>query len=184
MDKAHQSKRFFKRIVFISLLLFVFACGSKDKEETNTNSSIKTSDSPEIVNPKLVTPSDPLSIWIYDSMLDTIVQVSAVNQDTLTSQNIIQRINAKHQNKVKLDFLKTSHDTVFVSIENSTFLTQQMGSTGSQEFLISATFNLTEMRKINYVNFDFEEGDHAVPGTYCREQFLDWISGNKRLNLK
>jgi len=37
--------------------------------------------------------------------------------------------------------------------------------------MATATYTLTEAKGINYVDFDFEEGDHAVPGTYSRESF-------------
>jgi hypothetical protein len=48
-----------------------------------------------------------------------------------------------------------------------------MGSTGPTMFLSSAVYNLTEIPGIRYVNFDFEEGDHASPGTFSRESFKD-----------
>jgi hypothetical protein len=34
-----------------------------------------------------------------------------------------------------------------------------------------ATYTLTEMAGIKYVHYDFEEGDHAEPGTYSRANF-------------
>jgi hypothetical protein len=38
-------------------------------------------------------------------------------------------------------------------------------------FLAEATFALTEIEGIKAVNFNFQEGDHAAPGTYTRNDF-------------
>jgi len=51
-------------------------------------------------------------------------------------------------------------------------LTQRMGSTGAEHFLATATFTLIEYDSIKFVNFIFEEGDHAKPGLYSRESFI------------
>jgi hypothetical protein len=47
-----------------------------------------------------------------------------------------------------------------------------MGTTGARAFLSVATYTLTELKGIHYVDFDFIEGDHAVPGTYNRGEFV------------
>ena len=72
---------------------------------------------------------------------------------------------------VQLEIVKTSGDTLFIKIPQSTYLTQQMGSSGSITYLAEAVYNLTEIPGIHYVNFDFEEGDHAQPGTFNRDSF-------------
>ena len=48
--------------------------------------------------------------------------------------------------------------------------------------MISATVTLTELPDIKFVNFDFEVGDHALPGTNGRKYYLDWMKENKELN--
>jgi len=48
--------------------------------------------------------------------------------------------------------------------------------------MVAATFTLTELEGVEFVDFDFKVGDHAVPGTYSRQQFLDEIMRNKRPN--
>lgn len=82
--------------------------------------------------------------------------------------SVIAFLNTKYPN-VQLAFVRTSHDTLFTRIPESTYLTQQMGSTGPTYFFGEAVYNLTEIPGIRYVNFDFEEGDHALPGTRSRE---------------
>ncbi len=56
-----------------------------------------------------------------------------------------------------------------------------MGTTGADDYMSTTTFTLTELRGIKYVNFAFEEGDHAVPGTYSRKYYID---RNKRNDTK
>lgn len=125
---------------------------------------------------------DKISIWIYDSMVDTVIQTRKVDKDRLTSEKLINVINSKYQDEVMLDLVNISNDTIFVKIDNSEFLTQQMGTTGADQYMITATFTLTELPKIKFVNFDFEYGDHASPGTYTRKYYLDWMKVNKALN--
>lgn len=124
----------------------------------------------------------PQSMWIYDCMLDTIKQVRVIEKDSLHYDNLINILNSKYSEKVKLDFVRLSNDTIFVKIKNSEYLTQGMGTTGADEYMIEATFTLTELSEIQFVNYDFEFGDHASPGTYNRKYYLDWIKENKEMN--
>ena len=73
--------------------------------------------------------------------------------------------------KLKLAGIK-GH-VVSVEVINDEFLTQRMGTTGAETFLAVATFTLTEHEGIEGVNFIFTEGDHAAPGLYTRETFLE-----------
>jgi spore germination protein GerM len=59
-------------------------------------------------------------------------------------------------------------DTAVVRISNEQQLTQQMGSTGATSYLQAVTYTLTSLPGIDYVEFDFQEGDHAAPGRYSR----------------
>ena len=92
--------------------------------------------------------------------------------DSLTAASVIAYLNKQNPN-VQLMLLKTSGDTIYVKIPDAMYLTQQMGSSGPQIFFAEAVYNLTEIPGIKYVNFDFEEGDHASPATLNREGFKD-----------
>jgi len=72
--------------------------------------------------------------------------------------------------KLKLKNIKDQ--VVNIEVINAEYLTQRMGSTGAEEFLAVTTFTLTEFDNIKFVNFIFEEGDHAIPGLYSREDIL------------
>jgi hypothetical protein len=113
-------------------------------------------------------------IWIAD--YDTIKlqfflkKQRAVNTDTLTAETLISYINEAWEN-VKLVFNKVSNDTLYVSIPDSDFLAERMGSAGSEAYMASTTYNLTELKGIRFINYDFKEGDHLSPGVFSRDDF-------------
>ena len=95
-----------------------------------------------------------------------------VGPDSLSVPAVISYLNKTNTN-VQLTFVKTSGDTVYLKIPEPMYLTQQMGSSGPTIYLAQTVYNLTEIPGIKYVNLDFEEGDHASPGTFSRESFKD-----------
>lgn len=97
-------------------------------------------------------------------------KMEATDLDSLSPGSIIAFIN-RNDSSIHLDFVKTSNDTVYLKIPDASYLTQQMGSTGADMYLAGVVYNLTELPGIKYVNLDFEEGDHAAPGTFNRDSF-------------
>jgi hypothetical protein len=73
----------------------------------------------------------------------------------------------------KLKLTGITGQVATIAVINDEHLTQRMGTTGAEVFLAVATFTLTEHEGISHVNFIFEEGDHAAPGLYSREHFLE-----------
>lgn len=96
----------------------------------------------------------------------------AMGPDSLTATSVVNYLNTQNPN-VRLEYVRTSNDTLYVRIPEEMYLTQQMGSTGPTMFFAGAVYNLTEIPGITHVNFDFEEGDHASPGTLNRASFKD-----------
>ncbi|MDZ4794329.1 MAG: hypothetical protein SGI83_08650 [Bacteroidota bacterium] len=94
------------------------------------------------------------------------------SNDSLSAQSVINFLNTDNPN-VKLELVKTSNDTIFLKIAESTYLTQQMGSSGPELYLAEVVYNLTELAGVKQVSLDFEEGDHATPGTFNRDSFKD-----------
>ena len=100
------------------------------------------------------------------------VQVAAADPGDWAVPDIINYLNETNP-EIILSHVKTSGDTIYLRIEDATYLTQRMGSSGPVSYLAGAVYNLTDRPGINYVNFDFEEGDHASPGTFTRATFKD-----------
>lgn len=99
-----------------------------------------------------------------------IKQVTAEDAGPLTIPGIVSYLNQTNP-EITLQFLRTSNDTVFLKIEDATYLTQRMGSSGPETYLATVIYNLTELPGTRYINLDFEEGDHASPGTFERLTF-------------
>lgn len=68
----------------------------------------------------------------------------------------------------KLKLVKISADTVYLTVINDFYLTQSMGTTGAEEFIVKSGISLLEINGINYVDYNFNMGDHAYPGTFSR----------------
>ena len=80
----------------------------------------------------------------------------------------------------KLKLIKLEGETVSVEVINALYLTQRLGSTGADAYLAEATYTLTEHPSVKAVFFQFEEGDHARPGLYTRDDFLNhWVPVEK-----
>ena len=88
----------------------------------------------------------------------------------LNEQDIIDALNLKYP-KIKIEAVSQEGNKAIVKIENSTYLTQEMGSAGAQAFLAEATYSLTEIKGIEAVDFRFKPGDHAMPGILTRNSF-------------
>jgi len=68
----------------------------------------------------------------------------------------------------KLKLLKISADTVYLTVINDFYLTQSMGTTGAEDYIVNSGVSLLEIDEINYVDFSFTMGDHAYPGTFSK----------------
>jgi alpha-beta hydrolase superfamily lysophospholipase len=110
----------------------------------------------------------------YSLLLKTDVIRKGKLLDT-NSKDPIYLVKELNKRKVKcsLESIKKSNDTIKVTIINAYPLTQEMGSTGAWWYLAESTFTLTENDSINFINFQFEAGEHASPGIYSRKTFND-----------
>ncbi len=154
-----------KNLFFIlcSVLLFISCNNSAEKEET-----VAEPDSTEL----------PMTRLVWQAGLNDstgrleMKQVAAGDSGPLTISSVIDYVN-RYNPGINLTYVRTSNDTVYVQIKDATYLTQRMGSSGSVSYLAAVVYNLTDLPGVRYVNFDFEEGDHASPGTFDRTTFND-----------
>lgn len=112
-------------------------------------------------------------IWTveFDTVTSSFYMKETNSLKSQTLNQVIEMLNEQNP-QIQIELGKTSNDTAHVKIENSDFLTQQCGTAGADSYLASVVYNLTEFKNIECVNFDFELGDHAVPGTYSRNDFV------------
>ncbi len=157
-----------------SVCLF-FSCNSNQEEKvktppenevTDTVSSQNSVDSSRtIVNRSL--------IWTIERQGNEKEKLKAPDSTRAADYSSAQLIALLNQNypDVQLNLIKISHDTIYVKIPDSKKLTNELGDTGAEEYLASATYTLTETKNIHFVNINMKAGDHAEPGVYTRDDF-------------
>ncbi len=159
------------KLISLGLILLIISCNPTQQEDSVAGDISEKSE----IDTKSSVVYDPSgAIWRYDYNQQTeefeATQLRPVNRDTLTGETLEKIIN-KSWPRVQIKFIGTSNDTAFISIPDSEVLTQQMGTAGAESFMISTTFSFTELHGIKYVSFDFEEGDHGIPGVYDRNSW-------------
>ena len=143
------------------------SAGNKNTSTTGTKAQVDTTIKTVF--------KDNVSIWVYDFETKSPVKNREIKEDTLTPKQMVKFINSISPEEIHLDFVKVSHDTIYVKIKESTYLTQSIGTTGTDEYISTTTYTLTELKNIKYVNYDFIIGDHVMPGTYSRKDFANRI---------
>jgi len=148
-----------KIVAFSFIILLLGACNNKADEPGTDDDTLNTQES-----------------FLWQSSLNDstgkIDMIKVPGSDTLSLQSVIDFLNKDNPN-IRLELVKVSNDSIYLKIPNATYLTQQMGSTGPTLYLSEVIYNLTEISGIKYVTLDFEEGDHASPGTFNRESFKE-----------
>lgn len=157
-----------RRILLYTTVFVLAACNNEASEKEIPADTVIVAEE---------TPAPHRLLWVsdYDTVKNQfyLKQQRTVNADTLTASSLINDLNAAWEN-VKLVFIKTSNDTLYVAIPDSKFLGQQMGSAGAQAYMASTTYSLTELKGIRYVNYDMPSGDHISAGTYTRKNFENY----------
>lgn len=87
-----------------------------------------------------------------------------------TPRGVVEELNASFQkaDNPLLTYKQTEEGVAYLGLENAIKLTTMMGSFGAHAYMQSVIFSLTSLEEIDCVDFDFEEGDHAAPGKFCR----------------
>ena len=116
-------------------------------------------------------------LWRLDTLSETGRLVFTTEYPNATAYEIATALNAAFRADSASQFKITAirDNTAFVKILDSGRLTQGLGSAGAQEYLAQVTFSLTSAPGIKSVNFDFEEGDHAAPGMFDRQHFVEML---------
>ena len=165
-------------ITAIAFICFTFfSCNSNENENKKTeapppeniDSLTSASNSSDSVKTIINRPM----IWTVDDENPEMIKLKKpenIRLDTFSSAHLIQLINNNFPD-IHIDLVKISHDTMYVKIPDSKKLTQEIGNTGAEDYMASATYTLTEFKNIKFINFDMKEGDHAGPGIFSREDF-------------
>ena len=163
-------------ILLFAIILFAAGCssGTNETEEVTVEEEIVDTPGTSGMEETPLTVTTKPSLWTVEyedqSNTDKLKKPEDIKIGSLSATDLINVLNETFTD-VQLKFDKISHDTIFVKIPDSEKLTQQMGSTGSYNYMATTVFNLTELAQVKYVKFEFKEGDHGSPGTFTREDF-------------
>ncbi len=161
-----------KRLAILLLIAFLGACNN-NKEEKKEEEEVMVVDSSTTESPVLLyNPNSKLYIWRatpdYTKRKNIEAAPVIINADSL-----IKGLNEYYEN-VFLEKVKQSGDTLYTTIKESNYLTQQMGSTGAEVYVADVILNLTAVPGIKYVHIDMKAGDHAQPGTWSADNFKNY----------
>lgn len=166
-----------KSIVLISI--FIISCGNNKtvpipapKVDTQ---QIKSRDTTSTVPLPEATQFTNTSLYVWQ--LDFDHKTKKINpnfkKQLLNVDTIIKGLNELYPN-IKIEKVKIGHDTLYTEINNSQYLTEQLGSSGAEFYLAEAVTNLTSVKGVKYVNIHFNEGSHASPGVWSLHDFSDY----------
>lgn len=161
------------------ILVAIISCQGDHKQQVEDGS---TTQNAAQVDEALVATGLPASMqlpffydYIPDSSTFRMEENEYYNKEYLNIDTLVKAFNVYYPD-VDLIYDKTTADTIFVRIDDAMYLTQQMGSEGASAYISEVVYGLTELPGIKTVNFQFKEGDHAVPGTYDRARISGRVS--------
>lgn len=173
LNQSHFMKKSISLFLILSVILFGCDNSNDTKEEVIYESVHDTALAPMAEDSAIVIQNSPL-LWTVElqknSQVEKLKKPSENKIESMPVEEITNELN-KSFSDIPLQFVKTSHDTAFMKIPDSKRLANEIGSTGAYNYMATVVYNLTEMKNIKFVSFDFIEGDHAVPGIYTREDF-------------
>lgn len=162
----------------LSVSLILTACVSENNQDEQEQDSVVVIDSASIVDTTsyvdLTPPALPyVVVFDEEAARFNIIENPDNSGFTPDGDGYVEALNTKYP-EILIRLGERSNDTLNVFIDNATHLTQSIGSAGANSYLVEATYAFTELDSVNVVNFNFETGDHAVPGSYTRTSFKDF----------
>ncbi len=90
---------------------------------------------------------------------------------------LIKKLNKSYNEFLpKIIYIGTFSDTIKITFSPVEIYLNQLGSSGTKEYLAAIVYTLTENKQIEYVNVDIKEiGEHGKPGVYSRDNFKDLL---------
>jgi hypothetical protein len=166
--------KFYHLLIFLSIIFMVGCTGS----DSSNNEPVATDTINEVdsINDSAETGQSITnipSLWDVEVQPDHSEKLRQPRNNNLASmapQALINALNESYPG-IQLNLNKISKDTIYISIPESKYLSDQIGSTGAYNYLATAVYNLTELNNIKYINLSFKGGEHASPGVYSRDDF-------------
>lgn len=162
-----------KLILMAFICCLAWSCHSNENENISNEEVTDSTAAPDMKADSSMTVINRTMIWTVDDENAEKEKLKAPENaipDSFSVVHVIQLLNENFPG-IRMELVKVSNDTAYVKIPDNKRLTQEIGNTGAENYLASATFTLTEIKNIKYVNIALEPGDHAEPGVYSRKDF-------------
>lgn len=164
----------------LALLLLTAACTSDNSQGQEAADSAAMADRQVVVDTAASAPAapgvQPLPYIVqYDDNTGkfNIDKNPASESVAYTAEALANALNHKYA-EIQLRVGDRRNDTLDLHIDSSFYLTQSIGSAGANNYLAETTYAFTTLDSVKVVNFNFEPGDHAMPGPYTRRFFDDF----------
>jgi hypothetical protein len=162
-----------KLLITAFLCCFLWSCHSNENDKSNHEETPDSAVSEGISSDSISTIVNQTMIWTVDDENPEKEKLKAPETaipDSFSVAHVIQLINNNFPG-IQMELVKVSNDTVYVKIPDDKRLAQEIGNTGAENYMASATFTLTGLKNIKYVNFALQPGDHVEPGVFSRSDF-------------
>ena len=159
-----------KRLLFSFLAIFFLASCQNEQSAKQQSAEVEPEESTARADAAKTLDVPWIAVFNDSTQLLEVKRNPVAHPGNLNEQDIIDALNLKYP-KIKIEAVSQEGNKAIIKIEDSTYLTQEMGSAGAQAFLAEATYSLTEIKGIEAVDFRFKAGDHAVPGILTRSSF-------------
>ena len=161
-----------KNLYRLCIAITILGCDNNAKEapkEEFTETAI-----PESVMIE-ATGSNPASVlFVWKSSPDFTKEYNnQFKPEILHVDSLIKGLNEMNE-KILLQKVKISGDTIYTEIKDSRYLGNEMGSTGAEIYIADLVLNLTEVPGIKYVQLQLTEGSHVQPGTWSKKDFAKY----------
>jgi hypothetical protein len=164
-----------KSILFLSTVIFIFSCKSKQKKKSEVITDSTVHQVGIIPDSSAINDSHYFWSTRVDQKNGLVIERSLpLDEASVSLMGMIDTMNIIYP-EITVKFVKSSGDTAFLKIPKSIYLTTHIGSTGAEGYMAELVYNVTEVKGINYVQVNFKPGNHAEPGTYSRTDFIDVV---------
>lgn len=164
-----------KQLTALFIVAFLFSCSNNAGNKISTSDSIADSSDTWQATELETAPAEKEQyfIWDVDTDTKTLKKNPFLHPSFYSVDTLLMGLNERYP-KILLEKKSLGHDTLYTEVKNAAYLTNQMGSAGSEEYIAQVVLNLTSVQGINHVRIDFEEGSHASPDVFSRKAFADY----------
>src|SRR5688500_3061007 len=136
-----------KQLTAFFFLGFFFSCANNAGDKIATNDSIVDSSQTWQATELDAAPAEKEQyfIWEVDNNTKTLKKNPSLHPSFSSVDTLLMGLNERYP-QILLEKKGLGHDTLYTAIKNAAYLTNQMGSAGSEEYIAQVVLNLTSVQ--------------------------------------